>query len=127
MKTNLQQAWQHQKHVEASHYLYWSHSHRLLSPLTVKASNKPAALLQFELLHIFSRITCFISPPHCILFFTQLQLLLKQEKELVLRCLMTEVSLRKLAVQVSKRTHVLCVSNQCSQESRKQILGPETP
>lgn len=29
---------------------------------------------------------------------------------------MTEVSLRKLAVQVSKRTHVLCVSNQCSQE-----------
>lgn len=67
MKTNLQQAWQHQKHVEASDYLYWSHSHRLLSPLTVKASNKPAALLQFELLHIFSRIT-YVSSAHLTAF-----------------------------------------------------------
>lgn len=31
MKSNLQQAWQCQKHIETSDCLHWSQSHRLLS------------------------------------------------------------------------------------------------
>lgn len=38
MKTNLQQAWQHQMHMEGSDCLHGSQSHRLLSPLIVKTN-----------------------------------------------------------------------------------------
>ena len=40
MKTNLQQAWQHQNHTKGSNSLHKSQSHRLVSPLPVKASYK---------------------------------------------------------------------------------------
>lgn len=54
MKSNLQQAWQCQKHTETSACLQWSQSHRLLSTYyhsKLQASHcKPAALSYSELL-----------------------------------------------------------------------------
>lgn len=62
MKTNLQQAWQHQKHMKDSDYLHRSQSYRLLSLLTVKTN--------YELLRVGQQ-PCF-NLSYCTLIFLEL-------------------------------------------------------
>lgn len=62
MKRNLQQAWQHQKHMKDSDYLRRSQSYRLLSLLIVKTN--------YELLRVGQQ-PCF-NLSDCIIIFLEL-------------------------------------------------------
>lgn len=131
MKTNLQQAWQHQKHMKDSDYLHRSQSYRLLSLLTVKTN--------YELLRVGQQ-PCF-NLSYCILIFlelpnissTSLHFYFATTAVIADRGKGTGIMLAKdqrvpsqdSSSNLTEPTH--CASHHCSQESREQAFSPDTP